>query len=70
MKTKQFKCPNCGWTDDKNIPLTKNDVRDVFIGLKKGISVAEMAQLIGRTKQFVYAIKNRKFRKKWTEDLE
>jgi len=64
---KRFQCPKCGWSEDK--PLSESEVKDIFLGLKQGISVAEMAEIIGRTKQLVYAIRNRKFKKKWTENL-
>ena len=69
MKTKYFQCPKCGYVDEGSKPLSKTEIQDIYIGLKEGIEVAEMASLIGRTKQFVYAIKNRKFKPEWTEGL-
>jgi hypothetical protein len=66
---KRFVCPKCGWKD-KQQPLSKDKVQDIYLGLKEGISVSEIAVLIGRTKQLVYAIKHKKFKKEWTDEMD
>ena len=62
------RCNECGHVIMNRI--AKEDVQDVWVGLREGITINELAASLGCSRTMIYKIKNKEFHPEWVQEID